>query len=62
MGGPIIPVSWSGLERVSPTDVITRGSQQPLSCCVLGHIRHVDEHPAEQPSDPRANLLLTSEF
>ena len=40
---PIIPHSWPGLvwKRVSPLDVITRGSQQPFSC-VLDHFRHGD--------------------
>ena len=30
-------------------DVIASGSQQPFFCA-LGHFRHGDEHPNEQPS------------
>ena len=29
--------------------------------CVLGHFRHGDKQPTEQPGDPRASLPLTSE-
>ena len=50
----------SGKEYPFLMDVIVRGSQKPFSC-VLGHFRHGDNRTPNQPGDPSASLLLTSE-
>ena len=62
-GWTIFPLFWSGLvwKTVSPWIRSLRGSQQPFSC-VLGHFWHGDDkRTTNQPADPRASLLLTSE-
>ena len=39
----------------------SQGGSQQSFCCVLGHFRHGDKQTNNQPGDPRASLLLTSE-
>ena len=41
-------------------DVITRALSTAISC-ILGHFRHGEEQTLNQPDDPRASLLLTTE-
>ena len=61
-GWTIHSFPWSYLvwKRVSLWMWSLGGSQHPFSC-VLGHFRRGDDQTNEQPGDPSASLLLTSE-
>ena len=53
---PWIHLPSSGLVRIW-----SLGRSQQLFFCVFSHFRHGDDQTNEQPGDPSASLLLTSE-
>ena len=56
---PYIP--WIHLPSSGLVRIWSLGRSQQLFFCVFSHFRHGDDQTNEQPGDPSASLLLTSE-